>query len=220
MSHLTYKLDAVNIGFNGLNVLQQIDLNIEPGERVAVIGRSGAGKSTLLRYLYELHPQQAAWVPQDPGLVGNLSVYHNVYMGRLNRYPAWRNLVNLFRPFSTDKIAISQLLQELEFADKLLTPTAELSGGQQQRTAVARALYQDKPVVIGDEPISAVDPQHARRIIKRIMQHSQTVILALHDIQIAHECTDRIIGIKAGKIALDAPTTALDLADLNEFYAD
>lgn len=199
-------------------VLNGISLQINAGEKIAILGKSGAGKSTLLRYLYQQKQQQTAWIPQDPSLVNVLSVYHNVYMGRLDTYPLWRNLWNLLLPFDSDKQAITQLLNELTLSEKLLIKCNQLSGGQQQRASVARGLYQSKKLIMADEPVSAVDVKQGAAILQLINNKTETVIIALHDAQLALENMQRIIGIKDGKIALDASSNSITMDDIHKLY--
>ena len=91
-------LDKVTAGYQGVPVLHDITLSIYPGERVAVIGRSGAGKSTLLNTIFRRYPEHAALIPQASALVANLSVFHNVFMGCLDRHSTLYNLRTLVAP--------------------------------------------------------------------------------------------------------------------------
>ncbi len=206
-------------GFAGQAVLRGIDLQVRRGERLAVMGRSGAGKSTLLNLLYARLHDQAALVPQAAALVGPLSVFHNVYMGRLDRHPAWRNLRMLAWPARAEVAAVRDMLATVGLADKLFARAGTLSGGQQQRTSIARALYNGRPVVIGDEPVSALDRQQGAAVLRRMAEAHGTMILALHDIPLALEYADRVVLLQAGRIALDAPSGSLREADLLRFYA-
>ncbi len=215
---MLFNLHNETISNDNSIILDGINLQIVAGEKIAILGKSGAGKSTLLRYLHQQQLQQTAWIPQDPCLVSVLSVYHNVYMGRLNRYPLWRNCWNLLRPFNSDKHAIEQLLKQLTLGDKLFTTCKQLSGGQQQRTSVARGLYQNKSIIMADEPVSAVDVKQGAQILQLINQKTQTVIIALHDAKLALENMQRIIGIQDGKIALDAPANTITLGDIHKLY--
>jgi len=205
-------------GFAGQTVLHGIDLQVRRGERLAIMGRSGAGKSTLLNLLYARLQDQAALVPQAAALVGPLSVFHNVYMGRLDRHPAWRNLRMLAWPARAEVAAVREMLATVGLADKLFARAGTLSGGQQQRTSIARALYNGRPVVIGDEPVSALDRQQGAAVLQRMAEAHQTMILALHDIPLALEYADRIVLLQAGRVALDAPAGSLREADLLRFY--
>ncbi|NIR29619.1 MAG: ATP-binding cassette domain-containing protein [Gammaproteobacteria bacterium] len=212
-----FQLRGASAHYNGRTVLDGVSLRIEAGERVALIGRSGAGKSTLLKLLYAQQPE-AALVPQDLGLVRTLSVFHNVYIGRLHRHSGWYNLLNLVRPVRREVEAVRAILMRLALDEKLFAPAAELSGGQQQRTAVGRALYRANPVFIADEPCSAIDERQGRNVLERINESHETVVLAMHDVTLALAYTDRVIGVAGGRIALDEPTRGMEPSDLAPFY--
>lgn len=213
-----FQLQDVTISYDEKIVLANMNLSIKAGERIALLGKSGAGKSTLLRYLYEQSPNECAWAPQTPALSKALSVYHNVYMGRLGEFPTWRNICNLIRPFAKNVSEIKDLLSILSLQDECFTKVNVLSGGQQQRTGLARALYQKKPVLLADEPLSAVDEYQAEEIIQCLRSYSQTVILGLHDSNLALNHCDRIIGLKNGDILVDALTSDLKMTDLACLY--
>ncbi|MGI4941519.1 MAG: ATP-binding cassette domain-containing protein [Janthinobacterium lividum] len=207
-----------SVGFAGQPVLRGIALQVQAGERLAIMGRSGAGKSTLLNLIYARLADQAALVPQASALVGTLSVFHNVYMGRLDRHPAWRNLRMLAWPAREEVAAVRDTLDAVGLADKLFARAGTLSGGQQQRTSIARALYNGRPVVIGDEPVSALDRHQGATVLRRMADAHATMILALHDVSLALEHASRIVVLEVGRIALDAPAASLREADLARFY--
>ena len=96
------ELREETVGYSGTTVLRELELNIEQGERIALVGESGAGKSTLLNLIHTRLGETAALVPQELGLVQALSVFHNVYMGRLHQRSIWRNLRNLLKPAKID----------------------------------------------------------------------------------------------------------------------
>lgn len=205
-------------GYHDKTVLDDVSLAVQAGERIALVGESGVGKTTLLSLLYERCNGAAALVPQDLGLVQALTVFHNVYMGRLHRASALHNLRTLLWPARRDMAAVRELLGPLRLDDKLLTPVGELSGGQQQRTAVARALFHPGEILIGDEPVSAVDPHQAREILDIAAARKNTVILAMHDRELAIDFADRVIGLRGGRIVLDTPTAGLRPADIDHLY--
>lgn len=211
-------LSNASVHYAGQQVLRDVSVRIGVGEKVALVGRSGAGKSTLLRLLYEQHPLDVALVPQELGLVSALSVFHNVYMGRLNRHNALYNLANLLRPFRSEVAAVLPILKRLDLEEKLYEPAGQLSGGQQQRTAVARALHHGGAVLMGDEPVSAVDEHQSRRVLDAIVEGHDTVVLAMHDTALAIAYSDRIIGLDDGRITLDAPSDGMRPGDLDELY--
>lgn len=215
-----FQLDDVEAGYNGRAVLHGVSLSIKPGERVALVGRSGAGKSTLLTLLYEQRKDRAALVPQEAALVRTLSVFHNVYAGRLDRHGAFYNLANLIRPMRREVSAVRAVTDTLGLSDKLFEPAGELSGGQQQRTAVARALFRGGDALLGDETVSAVDEHQARAVLGAINAAFGTVVLAMHDTTLALEFTDRIIGLDHGRVVMDEPAAGLSPADLATLFRD
>ncbi|MGX9979861.1 ATP-binding cassette domain-containing protein [Methylobacterium fujisawaense] len=212
-------LRNASASYGGRPVLSGLDLTVRAGERVALMGRSGAGKSTLIGLIHAQAPEQVALVPQAAALVRPLSVFHNVYMGRLDRRSTLHNLRTLVRPARADVAAVEAVLDRVGLADRLWARAGELSGGQQQRVSVARALYNGRPILVGDEPVSALDRQQGARILTELARSHETLILALHDVALALAQTDRIVVLEAGRIVLDAPSAGLDPARLNPFYA-
>jgi phosphonate transport system ATP-binding protein len=212
------ELNKASAGYAGRAVLHDIDLTISAGERLAVMGRSGAGKTTLLNLIYERVADRVALIPQAAALVKTLTVFHNVYMGRLDRHPTWYNLRNLVWPAARDVNDVERVLSLVDLTDKLFASAGALSGGQQQRTSVARALYNGRPIIIGDEPVSALDRVQAAEILGTLCSRHDTTILALHDIPLALANTDRIVVLEEGRIVLDAPARTLSAADLVPYY--
>jgi phosphonate transport system ATP-binding protein len=212
------ELNKASAGYAGRSVLQDIDLKISAGERIAVMGRSGAGKTTLLSLLYDKLAERVALIPQAAALVKTLSVFHNVYMGRLDRHPTWYNLRTLVWPARREVAEIERVLDLVGLADKLFAQAGALSGGQQQRTSVARALYNGRPIVIADEPVSALDRVQGAEILGKLCARHETAILALHDISFALTHTERVVVIDDGRIVLDTPARTLTAADLVPYY--
>lgn len=191
---------------------------IDDGERVALIGESGAGKSTLISVLQHRYAADIAFVPQDLGLVGNLSVFHNIYMGSLQRHSMAHNLLNLVWPRPAEVARVRPIAEQLGLGDKMFNKVGELSGGQQQRTAICRAIHQGGPALLGDEPVSANDQHQSRVIMDAITASFETVVLAMHDVELALEYSTRIIGIKDQNIAIDVAADQVTRADLDFLY--
>jgi phosphonate transport system ATP-binding protein len=199
-------LDTVTVGYGASPVLRNLSLAIQQGESVAIMGRSGAGKSTLLNLIYRTCPEQVALIPQSSALVANLSVFHNVFMGRLDRHSTFYNLRTLVWPAQREIGAVTDVLDAVGLTEKIFAKAGALSGGQQQRTSVARAIYNGRPIVVGDEPVSALDRVQAGEVLRLLRARHETKIFALHDIRLALEHTDRIVVIERGCIVLDEPT--------------
>src|SRR6266571_2207736 len=179
---IVFELRKACAGYNGRPVLFDIDLTVRANERVAVMGRSGAGKSTLLGLLYAQRPADVALVPQASALVKPLSVFHNVYMGRLDRHSTAYNLRTLLWPAACEVAEVRTVLASVGLNDEIFSPAGALSGGQQQRTSVARALYNGRPILIGDEPVSALDRVQGADVLSLLKCKHQTIVLALHDV--------------------------------------
>ncbi len=211
-------LENVTAGYGAAPVLENISLRIEPGERVAIMGRSGAGKSTLLNLIYRSCPDEAALIPQASALVANLSVFHNVFMGRLDRHSTLYNLRTLISPPASEVEAVASVLKSVGLSEKLFAKAGELSGGQQQRTSVARAIYNGRPIAVGDEPVSSLDRVQGGEVLSLLSSKHETKIFALHDIRLALAHTDRIVVIEAGRIALDEAAAHLSYERLLPYF--
>jgi phosphonate transport system ATP-binding protein len=242
-----YRLEHVRKVFpDGTVAVDDITLDIEAGERVAVIGPSGAGKTTLFRLLNAtLRPSSGQlWfdasdleslssrrlrhlrrrigtVYQQHNLVPQLRVVHNVLAGRLGRWSLPKALWSLVSP--QERHVALGALEQVGIAEKLYTRTAHLSGGQQQRVAIARVLVQDPDVILADEPESSVDPTLGRTIIELLVQlaerHQKTLVANLHAVSFALDFFPRVIGVRHGRIAFDLPAATVSEQVLAELYA-
>lgn len=213
-----FELKETSVSYGDFVALKKVSLSIDAGEKIAIIGPSGAGKSTLLKHLYEAQPEKCSVIHQDFALIKQLSVFHNVYMGRLNKNKLMKNIRNFFIPESDNLNEIALILRELEIEDKIQTKIAALSGGQQQRVSICRALYHNAPVVLGDEPVSSLDPKNARVVIERLMQKDKTVILSLHNVDLALKYAQRVIALKDGEVHFDSPAKDLNSNQIKELY--
>jgi phosphonate transport system ATP-binding protein len=214
MFHLT----NISVAYDDEPVLHNISLHIDEGDKVVFIGPSGAGKSTLLRKLYDLQKHQAAFIHQDYALVPQLSTFHNVYMGQLDQHNIFYNALTLIRPQKRERDEIAPILDALGLTEKQNERISELSGGQQQRVAVGRALYRNAKIILGDEPVSAIDPQQSDTVLHLLKQHANTLVLAMHDVELALRHFDRIVGLRKGRVAFNLLRNQVTDTHLSELF--
>lgn len=184
-------------------VLNGIDLDIQRGEFVALLGRSGSGKSTLLRALADLDreaigsgeltvPDRLSVVFQDARLLPWKSVLENVILGLEGPNPRERGL---------------RALAEVELSGRENSWPYELSGGEQQRVALARSLVREPELLLADEPFGALDALTRIRmhvLLRKLSEvHKPAVLLVTHDVDEAIELADRVVVLDDGKIAAD-----------------
>lgn len=212
------ELQSFQQAYGNQLVLKNISLTIRPNESVAIIGRSGAGKSTLLNHLRSQSHEQSAWCPQDIGLVPILSVFHNIFMGRLEQQRLLYNLKNLVLPSAKALAEIKEITRILGIEDKLMTSVELLSGGQQQRVALGRALFENKPMLIADEPFNGLDQFQSNSLLKSLLTKHETVVMSLHNTELACNHFDRIVALKEGEISLDCPVNQVCAETLAEQY--
>ena len=232
---------------NGQAALSAIDLQVNPGERLAIIGPSGAGKTSLLRLLATaLQPSagqlellgQAPWslstrarqrlrariglIHQAPPLPLRQRVVTSVLAGKLGQWSLARGLLNLLHPL--DIPGAREALARLDLADKLFQRCDQLSGGQLQRVGIARVLYQAPELILADEPVSAMDPVLAGHTLgvlnDEASQRGMTLLASLHAVDLALAHFPRIIGIREGGILFDLPPAQISQAQLDALYAN
>ena len=228
------------------HVLHGIDLDVQPGEFVVMLGLSGAGKSTLLRCMNGLaradsgtlevggmdlmlgggrHSRRelarhVAMVFQHHNLVPRLSVRKNVLTGRLGQTGTLASVLQLFR--ESDIRLADQCLERVGLAHKALERTEALSGGQMQRVGIARALAQQPQVILADEPVASLDPKTARSVLQYLRDATRelgiAVVCNLHQVDYAREFGDRVLGLAQGRMVFDGSPQALDEAALQAIY--
>ena len=240
------KFEHVNKVYpNGYKALNDVSLEIEQGEFVAIIGLSGAGKSTLLRTINKMHDftdgtlevngqsvkdlkgkelrhfrRKIGMVFQSFNLITRTSVIKNVLTSRVPDLSPVKSLLGLYS--KEDKVAALEALDKVGILDKAYFRTDKLSGGQQQRVALARTLAQNPEIILADEPVAALDPVTAKEVMndfKRINKEMNiSVLINIHHVDLALEYADRVIGIKAGKIIYDGPSDQVDDEVLEKIY--
>ena len=223
---------------NGVKGLSHINLTINDGEFVSIIGLSGAGKSTLLRSVNRLNDvtegeitidgvsltkagkkelrrirRRIGMISQQFNLVKRSTVQKNVLSGRLGYYSTWKSILGLFS--KEDYERTKDALERVDLQDKLHSRCDELSGGQQQRVSIARTLVQQADIILADEPVASLDPVTTQKIMKDLQNINttlgKTVIVNIHSVELARSFSTRIIALKAGEIVFDgAPEELTD----------
>ena len=245
---MTVRLTGVGlVHANGRRALQEVDLTVSRGERLAITGHSGAGKTTLLRLLAtSLQPTEGRvellgaepWqladgarkrlrarlglVHQSPPLPPRQRVVTAVLAGRLGQWPLWKGLLNLLHPL--DPAGARDALARLDLADKLFERCDQLSGGQLQRVGIARVLYQQAELLLADEPVSAMDPVLASHTLGVLTREAEsrgvTLLASLHAVELALAHFPRIVGVRDGRIAFDLPAHEVTPQALDALYAN
>lgn len=233
---------AVEAGARRL--LDGLAFDVPRGQRVALLGASGAGKTTLLRLVSGLRWPSAGTVSvlgtptaalrgralrelrrrvgflhQHDNLVPQLRVAHNVLIGRLGSWSLPKALWSLFWPQEVARAA--HALGQVELADRLWSLPDELSGGEQQRVAIARLCVQEPELVLADEPASALDVRLARDVVRRLFElvdGGRTLIVSLHALDLLDAGFDRVLALRAGRLAFDGPPRALTRDVLRDVY--
>ncbi len=240
------RFDNVSVRYpTGTLGLESIDLEIEEGSFVVVVGLSGAGKSTLVRTINGLVPTtsgtltvgdrtvsgankrqlrrlraEVGMIFQSFNLVTRASVMNNVLVGRLHATSTLRSLVGAWKPADTE--LAFQALERVGIVEKAYTRASQLSGGQQQRVAIARVLAQEPRVILADEPVASLDPPTANQVMRDLRRINRelgiTTVVNLHFLDLARAYGDRIIGMRQGRIVFDGTGAEADDAVFEEIY--
>jgi phosphonate transport system ATP-binding protein len=231
--------------FNTTRAVDNVSLDIRPGEFVGVIGRSGAGKSTLLRLINRLIDPTAgritfgdtdvtalkgralrqwrrdcAMIFQQFNLVERMDVLTNVLVGRLADHGFLSSMAMRFT--DAERTTAIRALDRLELAPQALQRAGTLSGGQQQRVAIARALVQNPRIMLADEPIASLDPGNATRVMEALRSINRddgiTVLVNLHTLDTARAYCTRIIAMRDGRVFFDGTPRQLTDDVVRDIY--
>ena len=241
-------IEFINAGktyLNGTKALANVNLTIEQGEFVAVIGLSGAGKSTLIRLVNKMisltegslkvdgvdvgpltgkqlrqFRRKIGMVFQSFNLVYRTSVMNNVLAARVPDMGFWRTLFGMYS--KADKLLALEALQKVNVLEKAFSRVDQLSGVQQQRVALARTLAQKPKIILADEPVASLDPITANMIMrdfKRINEHENiTIVVNMHHVDLALKFAKRVIGINKGNVVFDGPASKVTETILKDIY--
>lgn len=238
-------LRGVQVRYGSFIALDELDLTVRQGERVALVGPSGAGKSTLLGLCdgavlpsrgsasvlgHDLAGargrarrgvlREVGRIHQGLHLVPQLRVVHNVNAGNLGRWSVARAVRSLLRPVGVGRA--QEALAAVGIADKWGVRTDRLSGGEQQRVALARVIVQDPTLVLADEPVSSLDQARAREVLSllcgQVAGRGRGLLVSLHDFDLALSHCTRVVGLRSGRVVFDLPAADVTAAHRAALY--
>ena len=240
------KFENVSVTYpGGVEALKNLDLEINEGDFLIIVGLSGAGKSTLLRTINNLVKpsngvvfldnkditnankkqlkqirSQIGMIFQTFNLVNRSTVLKNVLTGRLSKVSTIRSVLGLW-PKDQKQMAF-EALNQVEILEKAYVRASNLSGGQQQRVGIARALSQKPKVMLADEPVASLDPITSRVVMSYLKKINQelgiTTIVNLHFLDLAKEFGDRLIGLRDGELVYDGKVDDVSDEDFENIY--
>lgn len=239
------ELHSLKKNFGQTQAVDDVNLSIDAGQMVGIIGRSGAGKSTLLRLInrlvdptsgsilfdgrditklrgrdLRLWRASCAMVFQQFNLVERMDVLTNVLIGRVAQHGF---LSSMLRRFTDEEKAMAvRALDRLDLVPQALQRAGTLSGGQQQRVAIAKALVQNPKIMLADEPIASLDPANATRVMEALRSINRedgiTVLVNLHTLDAARTYCGRIIAMRDGQVRFDGSPADLTQERIREIY--
>lgn len=229
----------------GKTVLKDINFDIKKGELLSIIGPSGAGKSTLLRSINRMIEPTSGKIDFDNknitkikgkelrkmrtnigmifqhyNLVDRLSVFENVLHGTLGYKNSIQGIFSMYT--ESEKEEALDIITELGIQDHIYKRCDELSGGQKQRVGIARALVQKPKIILCDEPIASLDPSSSRIIMEHLRkicnEKGITVIVNLHQVDVAKNYSDRLIGLNAGEVVFNGHPSEINKEVIQTIY--
>ena len=233
-------VDRLTVHRGPCPVVDDVSFTIAAGEIVGLIGPNGAGKTTLMRAALGLLPhtgtsslarlpararaRAAAWLPQAREIAWPVPVETLVTLGRLPHSTRGGAVT------AADRAAVAQALARMDLASFATRPATQLSGGEQARALIARALAQDAPLLMADEPVAGLDPAHqiaTMQVFAALAAEGRGVLVSLHDLGLAARHCTRLLMMDRGRLVADGPPGAVLTQDnlqtvfgLKAWYAD
>lgn len=240
------KLENISVIYNkDILAVDDVSLQVKQGEFIGVIGSSGSGKSTLLKtinllirpssgkvYLGDrdltrldkkdlrLVRREIGFVFQDYNLIDRSTVIENVLIGRLGYKSSFKSILGIFSDDDYERAA--RALRQVGLEDKIFQRADNLSGGQKQRVAIAKTLCQRPKIVLADEPVASLDVSTSQTVMEYFKKVNEkknmTIIINLHDVNLAKKYCDRIIALKQGRVVFDGGAGEIDHELLRKIY--
>ena len=240
------KLENITVLYDGkVLAVDDVSLEIQQGEFVGIIGSSGSGKSSLLKtinllvkpskgkiYLDDLDitklntselksiRRNIGFIFQDYNLIDRSTVLDNVLIGRLGYKSSLKSILGLFSDDDYERASIA--LRQVALTEKMFERADQLSGGQKQRVAIAKTLCQRPKIILADEPVSSLDVATAKVIMEYFKKVNEkknmTIMINLHDVNLAKKYCGRIIALKEGKVVYDGSEGDLSDGLLKDIY--
>lgn len=224
------EIKNLTVEYGNFRAIDNVSFTVKDGEFVAVIGSSGGGKSSLMKAInllvkpksgsikidgeemtelssrkLRMKRRKIGFVFQDYNLIDRLSVIENVLTGRLGYKSSLKSLLGIFSKEEYENA--EKALEKVGLSEKLFVRGDKLSGGQKQRVAIAKALVQEPKIILADEPVASLDVNSSKIIMEYFKEINRvqgiTVIINIHDVNIALKYADRVIALKKGKIVFD-----------------
>jgi iron complex transport system ATP-binding protein len=234
----TVELTGVSVAYDGTRVLEGLTARVTAGSWVGLIGPNGAGKTTLIRAIAGLVPyggdirlgdvpvsslsrrslsRLVAYLPQRPVIPEAMTVTDYVLMGRTPYIPY------LGTETRRDREVVAAVLERLDLEEFAERPLGSLSGGEVQRAVLGRALAQQAPVLLLDEPTAALDVGHQQQVLELVdelrAEHALTVLSAMHDLTLAGQFAERLLLLSRGRVAAEGPAgSVLTEGTIREHY--
>ncbi len=239
-------LESITVVYDGkVRALENVSLSIGQGEFVGIIGSSGSGKSTLLKTINQLvRPMEGkvylgdreitslnnkdlrkirrdiGFIFQDYNLINRLTVLDNVLMGRLGYKSSLKSIFGIFTDEEYERAC--RAIRQVGLESKRFDRADQLSGGQKQRVAIAKTLCQRPKIILADEPVASLDISTSKNVMDYFQKVNEkknmTILINLHDVNLAKEYCHRIIGLKDGRVLYDGEVGDLSDHILKELY--